>query len=69
MTKSTQVERIAAILREIETNIGRPLAERIDELAPLVDAVLECPLSEDDEAASVDVSEVLLHLGVLTGDE
>jgi len=65
----SQRERIRQILESISANIGRTIESRDENLAGLVDCVLEAPLSEDAEEARVDVCEVLLHLGVLTGDE
>jgi hypothetical protein len=66
----TQRERIASIIRDIETTIGRKFDGPGDEdLDLLVDACLEGPLSDTYEDADTDVCEVLLYLGCLTGDE
>ena len=70
MTQTNQRERVRTILRAIETNIGRAFdAPGEENLPALVESCLEEPLSDDADEADIQVCEVLLHLGTLTGDE
>jgi hypothetical protein len=70
MPEVTQVQRVLAILKDLPPLEHKLAAdETIDDLARLVDSILECPLEADEEEARLQVCEVLLHLRIHTGDE